>query len=153
MPLLLMLLLLQNLPSTVLKPGHGGPPLPPGSPRIYRGPSFYPKLPEPHLQSVNTNITFSYKEKLNGNKVRVEQKRPKDGWCGPGNGDCGGYQYLDANGKLVSPIQLDLTWRNPTVILIALLDNFDREIAVTEIQADSKKLLAGETLVEKAAFR
>jgi hypothetical protein len=126
------------------------------SPRPYHGPAFYPHPPDPeHLQAVPMNISFSVQKKSwfikwteeASGKVRVEQKRPKDGWyiCG--------YQYLDANGKLISPIQIDPTWRNPTVLLIALLDDAGLEITHAEIQVDSKKLLNGEAITEKVVFK
>lgn len=148
MPVLLILLLLFQVPKPSVETLER---------RHERNTPFYPHPPDPkHLQSVSTSIAFKrekkflfirYKESLNSNKVRIEQKRSKDGWylCG--------YQRLDAYGKLVSSVEIDPTWRNPTVLLVVLLDEFDKEVATAEVQADSKKLLAGELLTAEAVFR
>lgn len=104
-----------------------------------------------NLQSVLLDIMFAEQKKfmwwtwpepLQG-KVRIEQKRKKDGWF------MSGTRYLDVNGRLYSQVLIDPTLRNPTVILIILLRDDDTEYRHVEIEADLTK---GEAIQRKVLF-
>lgn len=113
----------------------------------------HPADPE-HFQSVLFDVTFRERHKflwltkyepLSG-KVRIEQKRTKDGFY-----FCGTF-YLGVNGDLYGRVNIDPTLRDPTDILFIVLNSDGTEYRHIEITVSSEDLKKGITIQKLIVF-
>lgn len=105
----------------------------PENPRAAQA-SPYPHIKPPeHLKSVELDVTFS---KGKNSLVRISQKRAKEGW------------YVNAvrdikKGKLKTLIEVDATLRDPTILMLAPIDEQGRASTEIYLTIPSKKILSG----------
>jgi hypothetical protein len=113
---------------------------------IARSASIYPHPPDPkHLLEIKFDLTFTIetkhwygqsKEPLEG-RIEFAQKRTKDGWYENNHRD------TDVNGRIVSTVEIDPTWRNPTVLMLVWKGKDNRPVDSVTIEVPNDELLKG----------